>query len=340
MSLFSRRNHVLDFHRPHRLGLNQPLKPETVTCLQNLAKYQRPKAKGRFPRTRSAAVLVALFIGREGDLYVLLSRRSDGLRSYPGDTSLPGGKRERADRSVENAARREAFEEIGLPFDKTKVPLLCILEPFLSGNEMVVTPVVVLILDQTLRPILNRAEVHSLFSHPLKGFITNAPVRDPQPHSWQAEASNVNQEGLSSSLSPSHPSPISVTSLMSTYKLSPPKRPYRTFRDVMLYGTPVRMHSFLTGREDEGVKPVSGLTASILVRVALIGYSQDPEFELDAPGQISLEERVARALKENEKLKEACRAEGIDKDWGIPPDPKRKSTKDGNSKREAIRSRL
>ena len=31
-------------------------------------------------------------------------RRSDGLRSYPGDTSLPGGKLEQADRSLENAA--------------------------------------------------------------------------------------------------------------------------------------------------------------------------------------------------------------------------------------------
>ena len=51
-----------------------------------------------------AAVLVALFIGRHGDTYVLLSQRSQSLRSYAGDTSLPGGKVERGDRSIEDVA--------------------------------------------------------------------------------------------------------------------------------------------------------------------------------------------------------------------------------------------
>jgi hypothetical protein len=45
-----------------------------LSCLRNLAAYKRPKAPGRYPRSRSAAVLVALFVGRGGDLYVLLSR--------------------------------------------------------------------------------------------------------------------------------------------------------------------------------------------------------------------------------------------------------------------------
>lgn len=52
--------------------------------------------------------------------------------------------------------RREAFEEvlssshltlfcadaaqIGLPQDKDKLPLLCILDPFIAGNEVLVTP--------------------------------------------------------------------------------------------------------------------------------------------------------------------------------------------------------
>jgi hypothetical protein len=53
--------------------------------------------------------------------------------------------------------RREAFEEvsiapcrmcvsactvlqIGLPRDKVKIPLLCVLEPFLAGNYTLVTP--------------------------------------------------------------------------------------------------------------------------------------------------------------------------------------------------------
>lgn len=45
-----------------------------LSCLRNLSAYKRPTSPGRYPRSRSAAVLVALFVGRGGDLYVLLSR--------------------------------------------------------------------------------------------------------------------------------------------------------------------------------------------------------------------------------------------------------------------------
>jgi 8-oxo-dGTP pyrophosphatase MutT (NUDIX family) len=34
------------------------------------------------------------------------------MRSYAGDTALPGGKYEPGDRSLEETARREAFEEV------------------------------------------------------------------------------------------------------------------------------------------------------------------------------------------------------------------------------------
>ena len=35
-----------------------------------------------------------------------------------------------------------SFQQIGLPLDYTKVPLLCVLEPFLSANHLIVTPYV------------------------------------------------------------------------------------------------------------------------------------------------------------------------------------------------------
>jgi 8-oxo-dGTP pyrophosphatase MutT (NUDIX family) len=40
-----------------------------------------------------------------------LLRRSATLRTYAGDTSLPGGKVDPEDKSIEETARREAFEE-------------------------------------------------------------------------------------------------------------------------------------------------------------------------------------------------------------------------------------
>ncbi|KAE9387749.1 WD40 repeat-like protein [Gymnopus androsaceus JB14] len=130
-------------------------------CLRNLA------------ASRCAAVLVALFVGRPGNLS--LCRRASTLRSFAGDTSLPGGKMDPEDKTIEDTARREAFEEIGLPLDPSKAPLLCMLEPFYVEKQLLVTPVVVLILDNTLQPILNSTEVTALFSHPLASFLSCTP---------------------------------------------------------------------------------------------------------------------------------------------------------------------
>lgn len=83
------------------------------------------------------------------------NRRADDLKSYAGDTALPGGKREKGDKSPEDTARREAYEEvrsltcvafmlrrphsrfqIGLPRDRRRIPLLCTLEPFCKHNSI------------------------------------------------------------------------------------------------------------------------------------------------------------------------------------------------------------
>lgn len=43
-------------------------------CIRALANYTPRRQHVKYPREKSAAVLVALFVGRKGDLYVLLSR--------------------------------------------------------------------------------------------------------------------------------------------------------------------------------------------------------------------------------------------------------------------------
>lgn len=42
-----------------------------------------------------------------------------------------------------------------------------------------------------------------------------------------------------------------------------PEMEYYTYRDIQWGQGPVRMHRFLTGREDWGIKPVYGLTALV-----------------------------------------------------------------------------
>ncbi|KAF9528056.1 NUDIX hydrolase domain-like protein [Crepidotus variabilis] len=274
-----RTTNLLRYHRP-KIHWNEaripPLSQESKRCLRNLVLYRTPRQRIPYPRSRSAAVLVALFVGRHGDLYVLLSRRSATLRTYAGDTSLPGGKWDPEDRDLEDTARREAYEEIGLPRDRNKVPLLCILEPFLAA-ELIVTPVVVLILDNTLRPILNTAEVASLFSHPLESFLSSEP-----PFPFEPETLEV----------PYHTSWI--------VKGSGP--PDQTFM----------VHRFLTGREAGGVKPVLGLTAGMLIRVSSIGYARLADFEVQPPRSVSTDERIAFALLNRKVFRDAAEKENVD----------------------------
>ncbi|KAJ7766028.1 NUDIX hydrolase domain-like protein [Mycena metata] len=278
---------LLEYHRPKRLRISDaripPLSAESKRCLKNLSAYRPHRPKFPYPRERSAAVLVALFVGRLGDLYVLLNRRSATLRSYAGDTSLPGGKVDPEDRTIEDTARREAFEEIGLPINKFKVPLLCILEPFLSSNQLIVTPVVVLILDNTLRPILNAAEVASLFSHPLVSFLSSSP-----PFPTESELVEV---AYHTSGEHTYPGPNGTT-LTS------------------------RWHRFLTGREAGGIKPVFGLTAGILIRTASIAHApRVPDFEVAPPGALSSEARIAWAVYSHPTFREAYEHEGLRVDW-------------------------
>ncbi|KDR84421.1 hypothetical protein GALMADRAFT_111732 [Galerina marginata CBS 339.88] len=273
-----RTTNQLRYHRP-KIRWNEaripPLSQESKQCLRNLAAYRAPKQRMVYPRSRSAAVLVALFVGRQGDLYVLLSRRSSTLRTYAGDTSLPGGRVDPEDKSIEDTARREAFEEVGLPHDRNKVPLLCVLEPFLAA-ELIVTPVVVLILDNTLRPILNSDEVASLFSHPLASFLSSDPPFPSEPDTLEV---------------PYHKS-----------------FDFKSGQAAQAF----RMHQFLTGREAGGIKPVFGLTAAMLIRTATIGYAREPDFEVNLPHAPTTEERIAWALVYRKIFSEACEQEGID----------------------------
>jgi len=80
--------------------------------------------------------------------------------------------------------------------------------------------------------------------------------------------------------------------------------------------TRVRIHAFLTGRESSGTKPIAGLTASILLEVAQIGYGVAPEgFEVDAIGQAGRRERIAWELNRAPRFIEALKKEGIRWDW-------------------------
>lgn len=80
-----------------------------------------------------AAVLCALF-EEDGCLCVLLTRRAASLRSHTSEVSFPGGRLEEGE-TPEQAALREAFEEVGL--EPAGVEILGNLSPFSTRKYQV-----------------------------------------------------------------------------------------------------------------------------------------------------------------------------------------------------------
>jgi 8-oxo-dGTP pyrophosphatase MutT (NUDIX family) len=67
------------------------------------------------------AAVLAPILYRDGEEYVLFTRRADHLGEHPGQMSFPGGSREPEDADLRATALREADEEIGLRATETSV---------------------------------------------------------------------------------------------------------------------------------------------------------------------------------------------------------------------------
>ena len=125
---------------------------------------------GREGEPTPAAVLVPI-VNRPEGLQLLLTQRSADLPDHPGQISFPGGRVEPNDRSLADAALREAMEEIGLAPDR--VDVLGQLTEYETVTGYRVTPVVGWIEPPfTVKP--DPVEVADVFEVPL------AFVLDPQ----------------------------------------------------------------------------------------------------------------------------------------------------------------
>jgi len=112
-----------------------------------------------------AAVLVGL-VERDAGLTVILTRRSDALRTHSGQVALPGGRCDLGETAWQTALR-EAEEEVGL--DPAYVDLVGLMTPYRTGTNYVITPVVGFVRPGfTLTP--NPDEVADIFETPF-GFL-------------------------------------------------------------------------------------------------------------------------------------------------------------------------
>ncbi|MBN9414188.1 hypothetical protein ABS71_18285 [bacterium SCN 62-11] len=118
-----------------RWQAREPAKVSKELVQQALAPLSREEWSGPI----RAAVLCALY--EEDDcLCVLLTRRAASLRSHTSEVSFPGGRLEEGE-SPQQAALREAFEEVGL--DPERVEILGNLSPFSTRKlEVAILPFV------------------------------------------------------------------------------------------------------------------------------------------------------------------------------------------------------
>ncbi len=135
-----------------------------------------------FPREnlREAAVLVAV-VERAGEASVILTKRTETLRSHSGQIAFPGGRVDPDDESAEAAALREAEEEIGLA--RATVEVVGRLPDYLTGSGYRIAPVLG-IAQPSFTLTLNPAEVDAAFEVPLRFLMTEANHRE-ESRLWQ-----------------------------------------------------------------------------------------------------------------------------------------------------------
>ena len=116
---------------------------------------------------RRAAVLVPLFV-RDGELRVLLTRRTDTVEHHRGQISFPGGVEEEEDETPWATAMRETEEELGIaPGD---VRLLGALTPLATVTDFFVEPFVGAIpYPHVLRPAA--AEIAEVIDVPVAALL-------------------------------------------------------------------------------------------------------------------------------------------------------------------------
>ena len=124
------------------------------------------------PQHRRACVLIPL-IRNGGGWSILFTRRAENLAAHSGQISFPGGSVEGSE-SLEEAAVREAEEEVGIP--RTSVELIGRLDDVITHSGFLVAPFVGVI-HEPVPYVMQESEVVEVFEVPLESLLD---VRNPE----------------------------------------------------------------------------------------------------------------------------------------------------------------
>lgn len=141
--------------------------PEGIRRLKEMGDHDWIRPEDR-DKIRPAAVLIGI-INRPDHTSVLLTERPRSMSTHAGQVAFPGGKVEPSDTSTNNAALREASEEVGVV--PSSVGLIARLGDYVTGTNFRITPILgTLPSDFVAKPDVN--EVASVFEVPL-AFLMN-----------------------------------------------------------------------------------------------------------------------------------------------------------------------
>lgn len=129
---------------------------------------------------REAAVLVPV-VDRGDEASMILTKRTEKLRSHSGQIAFPGGRIDPEDRSPEDAALRETEEEIGI--DRSFVDVIGRMPDYVSGSGFRIAPVLGIVRPDFLMTI-NRDEVDDAFEVPLS-FLMDPANHNRESRVWQ-----------------------------------------------------------------------------------------------------------------------------------------------------------
>lgn len=179
--------------KPSKMSSNN-IKSSAYKLIENLSKTYQPKFyQGsqesiwhKVPSRRRSSVMVLLFEGSNGELRVILTKRSRQLRSFSGHISFPGGRADDEKETEFEVARRETEEEIGLSRSNETlmsqygctIDEITTLPSYLARTFLVVSPCIGFInwhdstQNRRLHQLsLNPGESSSIFSVPLIDFL-------------------------------------------------------------------------------------------------------------------------------------------------------------------------
>jgi len=133
---------------------------------------RRPAIEIDAPQHRRACVLIPL-IRNAGGWSILFTRRAENLAAHGGQIAFPGGAVE-GDETFEDAALREAEEEVGIP--RRHVELIGRLDDVVTHSGFLVAPFAGVI-HEPIDYVMQESEVVEIFEVPIEALLD---IRNPE----------------------------------------------------------------------------------------------------------------------------------------------------------------